>query len=315
MPVLIRMILLLAVATQAIVTVQALLHDRRPTAAIDGIEYDYCLCDGGGGDGDDSDPLPAPSFDRLLASSLASSDKTYHHGYHRFYSRLLEPYYRLRTSSPPIRLLEIGVQTGVSIEAWERLFPDGSIYAIDYDGRGSSLSSPNRGDQLYRLSPSGSSIIYYGDQSDGAFLQDLVQDLRDRYDSDDSPTPLLDVVIDDGSHVPTHQIFTFEQLWPHVAPGGLYLIEDIETSYWQQPVGLYGYSFDREPSALDHFKQAIEVVQREFSRFRDESRYPADVYHSIQGLSFYQNLIVIRKQDPAVDGPYSDRTYRFERWL
>merc|ERR1719510_2493776 len=35
---------------------------------------------------------------------------------------------------------------------------------------------------------------------------------------------------DDGSHYPGHQIISFQQLWPKLRPGGLYVIEDIETS-------------------------------------------------------------------------------------
>jgi hypothetical protein len=40
-------------------------------------------------------------------------------------------------------------------------------------------------------------------------------------------------IIDDGSHVPEHQISSFDYLFQEVLmPGGTYIIEDIETSYW-----------------------------------------------------------------------------------
>jgi hypothetical protein len=40
-----------------------------------------------------------------------------------------------------------------------------------------------------------------------------------------------DVVIDDGSHVGRHIISSFRQLWPLLNPGGVYVVEDLSTSY------------------------------------------------------------------------------------
>jgi len=38
---------------------------------------------------------------------------------------------------------------------------------------------------------------------------------------------------DDGSHVPEHQLFSFDYLFHELLmPGGTYIIEDVETSYW-----------------------------------------------------------------------------------
>lgn len=34
-----------------------------------------------------------------------------------------------------------------------------------------------------------------------------------------------DVIIDDGSHLPSHMIYTMFALWQSVKPGGLYIIE------------------------------------------------------------------------------------------
>lgn len=41
----------------------------------------------------------------------------------------------------------------------------------------------------------------------------------------------FDVVIDDGSHRCAHVIASFEALFPHVTPDGIYAIEDLQTSY------------------------------------------------------------------------------------
>ena len=71
--------------------------------------------------------------------------------------------------------------------------------------------------------------IVRGDQSDTAFLQRFVHQVSWdwwvwilRY------SPLIGqtggnftLVIDDGSHLPSHQIISLETLWPSVAPGWL----------------------------------------------------------------------------------------------
>ena len=58
------------------------------------------------------------------------------------------------------------------------------------------------------------------------------------------------MVIDDRSHDPAHQMISFNSLFHALNLGGLYIIEDIKTSYW-----------DVEHSALysDPFKQPLGV--------------------------------------------------------
>jgi len=41
------------------------------------------------------------------------------------------------------------------------------------------------------------------------------------------PDPSFDVIIDDGSHRADHQQVSLEMLFPHLKPGGLYIIEDL----------------------------------------------------------------------------------------
>ena len=42
------------------------------------------------------------------------------------------------------------------------------------------------------------------------------------------------VFIDDGSHVPAHVATSFYALFPRLADGGLYVIEDVQTAFWPQ---------------------------------------------------------------------------------
>ena len=43
---------------------------------------------------------------------------------------------------------------------------------------------------------------------------------------------IMDVIVDDGSHYPRHQIASFEYLFEKMLkPGGIYVVEDIQTSF------------------------------------------------------------------------------------
>ncbi len=41
----------------------------------------------------------------------------------------------------------------------------------------------------------------------------------------------IDILIDDGGHEMHQQITSFNYLFPHMRVGGLYFLEDLETSY------------------------------------------------------------------------------------
>lgn len=107
-------------------------------------------------------------------------------------------------------MLEIGVFRGGSLELWREYFgPQATLFGVDIDPQcAGRVSAPNE--------------VRIGSQADPAFLLDVVREMG-----------ALDVVLDDGSHVAEHQWATFETLFPHLPVGGLYIIEDLHTSYWR----------------------------------------------------------------------------------
>ena len=115
------------------------------------------------------------------------TDKIWRHAYHVSYGPLLAPY----LLQPNISILEIGVQDGLSLGLWHRLFPHhGNIAAIGY-GQGSAVrrngfkSIVNQGGHALTM--------YAGDQGDPTFLRAVDADLAGHR---------FDVIVDDGSHVP-----------------------------------------------------------------------------------------------------------------
>ena len=104
----------------------------------------------------------------------------------------------------PLTVPEIGIASGASLLLWRSYFPHGLIAGIDID------PSPVRGDRLR---------TFQGEQQDNTFLAHVLKEIG---------TP--NIVIDDGSHIGAHLNRGFRVLWPHLAPGGLYVIEDTQTA-------------------------------------------------------------------------------------
>jgi hypothetical protein len=131
----------------------------------------------------------------------------------------------------PVKLLEIGVSGGGSLDLWRRYFgPDAVVYGVDIDPACAEVvSAPNQ--------------VRIGSQTDRQFLLGVVAELG-------AP----DIVLDDGSHVSGHQRISFETLFPRLAEGGLYIIEDLQAAYWAD----YDGGYRRGGTAIDLVKRMID---------------------------------------------------------
>jgi hypothetical protein len=199
------------------------------------------------------------------------TDKGGLHSYTRHYMTHLKKYKYKR-----IKLLEIGVGGydhptigGSSLRMWKKYFPFGKIYGIDIFDK-TSL-------QEYRIK------IFQGSQVDEAFLQKVIDQ-----------TGPLDIIIDDGSHLNEHVIKTFEILFPKLKDGGIYIIEDTQTSYWEK---FGGNSNDlNDPKTLMNFfkKFTDSINNQEF----EKPGYVQTYYDKkIVSMHFYHNLIFIYKDN------------------
>ena len=199
------------------------------------------------------------------------TDKQGDHSYVQHYARHLQPFRRR-----PIRLLEIGIggyqeptAGGPSLRMWKDYFPLGTIVGLDIVDK-SALAQ----DRIH---------IEVGSQDDPAVIERLARSYGG-----------FDIVIDDGSHVNAHVLRSFELLFPAVTTGGLYVIEDLQTSYWP---GLGGSSTDLNragtsiaflKSLLDNLHQA-EIVRPGYT--------PSYLDLNVFGLHVYHNIAFIQKGD------------------
>lgn len=149
-----------------------------------------------------------PSLKTLAAKH--GTDKL-SHGYIDAYAHWFGPHRR-----KALKLLEIGVggydepcDGGNSLRMWRDYFTSGMIYSIDIADKSPHLEK--------RIQ------IFRGSQNDPEFLCKVSAEVG-----------RWDVIIDDGSHVSEHVVTSFVTLFPLLANGGIYVIEDLHTAYWPQ---------------------------------------------------------------------------------
>jgi len=139
--------------------------------------------------------------------SRFTTDKATTHGYLPTYLRLAS---QIGTTG---RVCEVGVQQGDSLRMWQALFPDGLIVGVDHDENARW--------------PEGTTRVV-ASQDDEKLPIQLV-DL----------SPAYDLIVDDASHIGALSRRTWELLWPLVAPGGWYVLEDWMVGFdsWPGPFG------------------------------------------------------------------------------
>ena len=267
-------------------------EDSNPTTSLDATTDDIKIVNSVVND------ITSHEGDFARIGDRTGTDKIFHHGYHRFYPPYLDRYRRLTGGG----MLEIGVEESKSLKLWLVYFPSAFIYGIDI---GVAKSGPRF-------------KIMQADQSKKAQLQQLVRE---------EITHPLFLIIDDGSHIPEHQVSCFDYLFGEVLlPGGTYIIEDIETSYWTKN-GLYGYQtrygYHHQYSVIEVFKDLLDDIQYEFlnHRARDEQDkrlrdcVSKSTRQEICTITFGMNCIIITKKTAAEHEEFDGRRYRFSKNL
>lgn len=141
-----------------------------------------------------------------LAKQGYESDKGTVHSYIDVYERILEPHRKANA------MLEIGLFKGHSLRMWEQYFDQADVYGVDCD----VLPHGGLGD-LTAMIASGEHNIHIFDAED-----------RDRVHDRFANRQRFDVIIEDAGHHLPQQIKMYD-IWKHyLAPGGIYIIEDVQ---------------------------------------------------------------------------------------
>jgi hypothetical protein len=178
------------------------------------------------------------------------------HGYLDVYDPILAPWV-----DKEIKLLEIGIRKGGSLQLWRDYFRLGVIIGID-------IKLPKN------FVPGGRIQIFEGSQSDTQFLSEVANKVASEG---------FDIIIDDASHIGTLTKTAFWHLFDnHLKPGGLYVIEDWGTGYLDDfPDG----------KRLDTLNSPVPLVQSlpsEASNNRMKAPFPC---HSYGMVGFIKELV------------------------
>ena len=225
--------------------------------------------------------------------SFYKTDKV-QNGYMEHYDSFFSP---LRLEK--LNVLEIGVKRespdtpgACSLKAWKEYFPNSNIYGIDID-------AANKVYEEERVE------IFIGDQGDKDFLSNVVDKVK-----------TFDIIIDDGSHVNSLTIASFNELFPHLKSKGIYVIEDLGCGYIdleklgdvtakaKDPNCPYWWGMD----LIDTKKHPLENHRLDFLNFIQSKLTNMDLGVSerwrnkfnlelpdVHGISFYSNICFITK--------------------
>ncbi|GMO40342.1 MAG: hypothetical protein Ta2B_20230 [Termitinemataceae bacterium] len=190
-----------------------------------------------------------------------------------------------------LKLLEIGVggygnpiSGGGGLRMWKRYFPNSKIFGVDiYDK--SALEE-------HRIK------IFKGSQVDSVFLDSMVKQTGD-----------FDIIIDDGSHINEHVIETFKILFPKLNYGGIYVIEDMSTSYCPR-LGGDNENLNNPNTIMNFFKKLTDSLNYQEYRIdtldlgeqealRPTAQIEANKISYYDGkiisMHFYHNLLFVYK--------------------
>ncbi|HEY8359610.1 MAG TPA: class I SAM-dependent methyltransferase [Ramlibacter sp.] len=188
------------------------------------------------------------------------------HKWHHYFDIYDRHFARFRGQQ--VCIVEIGVSQGGSLQMWREYFgPQAVIYGVDINPECKQFEGPN-------------THIVIGDQADRAFLKTLAASL-----------PPVDILIDDGGHTMKQQVHTFEELFASVQPNGVFLIEDLHTSYWAK----WGGGYRRRGTFIELSKTFIDRINAWHSR-QPRRLAPDDFTRSVQSLHFYDSVLVIEKK-------------------
>jgi 23S rRNA U2552 (ribose-2'-O)-methylase RlmE/FtsJ len=174
----------------------------------------------------------------------------------------------------PITLVEIGVQSGGSIQMWRKfLGPEAKIIGVDVDPAVMN-HKPFYDENI---------DIVIGDQESHEFWDSFLQ----KY-------PEIDVLIDDGGHTMQQQIVTFERVFPHIKKDGVLICEDTHTSYYRS----FGSSLYDRNSFIEYSKRISDLINYQHidsSDRRNIDHKLLSICNDLTGVCFHDSMVVFLK--------------------
>jgi hypothetical protein len=168
-----------------------------------------------------------------------------------------------------VHVLEVGIYSGGSLDMWKAYFgPKCRMYGVDIE-------------QACKVYEDERTRVFIGDQADRNFWKGFRKEV-----------PLLDVVIEDGGHLPEQQIVTLEETLPYMRPGAVYICEDIHGTHNRFAAYVHGLTTAMNAVALQDASadEGAQSVVR-----------CSNLQRSIGSIHHYPFITVIEKASAPVD--------------
>lgn len=202
------------------------------------------------------------------------------HHYLALYDRHLS-----RFRGRPVRILELGIYRGGSLQIWKTYFGERAvIHGVDSNPACTQFAEE-------RVVP------HIGSQADAGLLKQVVEEMGG-----------VDVVLDDASHRGSDQIASFEALYPLVDENGVYICEDTRTSYWSQ----FGGGYRKPGTFIEYAKGLIDRLHAWY--IEDEAIARDETFARMTlGIFFYDSMVVFEKRAKSI--PFQCAVGRKQRLL
>lgn len=173
--------------------------------------------------------------------------------------------YFARFRGRPLRFLEIGVSKGGSLVMWRRFFgPEAVIFGVDINRDCAKFDRQ-------------AAQVRIGSQDDMDFMRGVLAEMGG-----------VDVILDDGSHQMRHVRASLLGLFPLLADGGLYVIEDMHTAFWRSYGG--GYL-----SRDNIFALVAEMMADMHHWYHERGMVHPDLSGVCRGIHVHDSMIVLEK--------------------
>ena len=139
----------------------------------------------------------------------------------------------------PVRFLEIGIMNGGSLEIFSKYFSKAELLlGCDIDPMVKKLKYKNQDSNI---------VVISGDVNHEETIIQITKHAK------------FDIIIDDGSHQSDDVVKSFCNYFKHVKQGGIYIIEDLHSSYQREYKG--GIFFPI--SSINFLKKLVDIINHE----------------------------------------------------
>ena len=165
-----------------------------------------------------------------------------------------------------INILEIGIDKGESLKIWRKYFTRAKICGIDiidikFQIEGVDLIKANQTDEK------------------------ALKEICNKYKG-------FDIIIDDGGHYSKQIVISLNFLFDYLKDNGLYIVEDLQTSYFRR-FGGSRINLKKKTTSMNYLKSIADSINYEHNNkpFFKSKKFDGNVKY----IHFYQNVAILKK--------------------